>query len=134
MSWRSNPDIKKAYMKNYHRQQYLQRKDVGLCTRCGKVPARPGKALCAECAQQKSAGARRRYALKPRYTKHTGNFKKLLKAVADDPVLFAEAMNRHCEGGCIMDMFGCSERCGRYQDLTCDDCIRDWLGEEDNDD
>ena len=133
MSWRSNPDIKKAYMKNYHRQQYLQRKDVGLCTRCGKVPARPGKALCAECAQQKSAGARRRYALKPRYTKHTGNFKKLLKAVADDPVLFAEAMNRHCEGGCIMDMFDCSERCGRYQDLTCDDCIRDWLGEEDND-
>ena len=123
----------KAYIKNYHRQRYLQRKDAGLCTRCGKVPARPGKALCAECAQQKSASSRRRYALKPRYTKRTENFKKLLKAVADAPALFAEAMNRHCEGGCIMDMFGCSERCGRYQDLTCDDCIRDWLNEEDND-
>ena len=40
-------------------------------------------------------------------------------------------MSRHYEGGCIMDMFGCSERCEKYQD--CDDCIRDWLNEEDND-
>ena len=134
MSWRSNPDNIKAYMKNYRRQQYLQRKDAGLCTRCGKVPARPGKALCAECAQQKSAGARRRYALKPRYTQRTGNFKKLIKAVRAAPFEFATAMSRHYEGGCIMDMFGCSERCERYQDLTCDDCIRDWLNEEDNDD
>ena len=122
------------YMRKWSKQQYQKRRSEGICTRCGKVPARPGKALCAECAQQNSASSRRRYALKPWYTKRTGNFKKLLKAVADDPVLFAEALNKHCEGGCIMDMFGCSERCGRYQDLTCDDCIRDWLNEEDNDD
>ena len=124
---------KKDYMKQYKYTLYHQRKDAGLCAKCGKVPARPGKALCAECAQQNSASSRRCYAKKPWYTKRTGNFKKLLKAVADDPVLFAEALNKHCEGGCIMDMFGCSERCGRYQDLTCDDCIRDWLGEEGND-
>lgn len=49
MSWRSNPDNIKAYMKNYHRQQYLQRKDAGLCTKCGKRPARTGRTLCDEC-------------------------------------------------------------------------------------
>lgn len=121
---------KKAYMKNYYRQWYLQRKDAGLCAKCGKVPARPGKALCAECARRNSANSRRHYAKKPWYTKRTGNFKKLLKAVRAAPFEFAAAMNKDCKGGCIMDMFGCSERCGRYQDLTCDDCIRDWLGEE----
>lgn len=134
MSWRSNPDNIKAYMKNYRYTLYHQRKDAGLCAKCGKVPARPGKVMCEECAQKASARSRRHYALKPRYKKRTGNFKKLLKAVADDPALFAEAMNRHCKGGCIMDMFGCSERCEKYQELTCDDCIRDWLNEEDNDD
>ncbi len=122
----------KAYMKQYRYTLYHQRKDAGVCTLCGKAPARPGKAMCAECAQRNSAGARRRYALKPRYTKHTGNFKKLLKAVKADPFKFATAMNKNCEY-CIMDMFDCFERCGRYQDLTCDDCIRDWLGEEGND-
>lgn len=24
------------------------------------------------------------------------------------------------------------ERCGEYQELTCNDCIKDWLGEEGN--
>lgn len=121
---------KKAYMKNYRRQQYHQRKDAGLCAKCGKVPARPGKALCAECAQQNSASSRRQYALKPWYKKRTGNFKKLLKAVRAAPFEFAAAMNKDCKGGCIMDMFGCSERCEKYQDLTCNDCIRDWLSED----
>lgn len=121
-----------AYIRNYSKQVYHKRRSERICTRCGKVPARAGKVMCEECAQKASARSRRRYALKPRYTKRTGNFKKLLKAVADDPVLFAEAMNRHCEGGCIMDMFGDSGRCGEYQDQTCHDCIRDWLGEEGN--
>lgn len=134
MSWRSNPDNIKAYMKQYKYTLYHQRKDAGLCTKCGKVPARPGKALCEECAQKASARSRRHYALKPRYKKRTGNFKKLLKAVRAAPFEFAAAMNKDCKGGCIMDMFGCSERCGEYQELTCDDCIRDWLGEEENDD
>ena len=120
------------YMRKWSKRRYQKRRSEGICTRCGKVPARPGKVMCAECAQQNSASSRRRYALKPRYTKRTGNFKKLLKAVADDPVLFAEALNKHCEGGCIMDMFGCSERCGEYQELTCNDCIKEWLGEEGN--
>lgn len=119
-----------AYIRNYSKQVYHKRRSEGLCTRCGKVPARAGKVMCEECAQKASARSRRRYALKPRCTKRTENYKKLLKAVADDPALFAEAMNRHCEGGCIMDMFGDSGRCGRYQDQTCHDCIRDWLGEE----
>lgn len=120
------------YMRKWSKQRYQKRRSEGICTRCGKVPARPGKVMCAECAQQNSASSRRRYALKPRYTKRTGNFKKLLKAVADDPALFAEALNKHCDGGCIMDMFGDSGRCGRYQDQTCHDCIRDWLSEEGN--
>ena len=120
------------YIRNWTKQRYQKRKSEGICTRCGKVPARAGKVMCEECAQKASARSRRRYALKPRYAKRTGNFKKLLKAVTDDPALFAEAMNRHCEGGCIMDMFGDAERCGKYQDQTCHDCIKDWLSEEGN--
>ena len=120
----------KAYMKQYRYTLYHQRKDAGVCAKCGKVPARPEKVLCAECAQEDTARVMRRYAVNPWHKKRTGNLKKLLKAVAESPVEFAEAMSRHCEYGCIMDMFGCSERCEKYQDLTCDDCIRDWLGEE----
>ena len=121
-----------AYIRNYSKQVYHKRRSEGLCTRCGKVPARPGKVMCEECTQKTSARSRRRYALKPRYTKRTGNFKKLLKAVRAAPFEFAAAMNKDCKGGCIMDMFGCSERCGEYQELTCNDCIKDWLGEEGN--
>jgi hypothetical protein len=115
----------KNYIKNYHRQRYLQRKDAGVCTLCGKAPARPGRVICERCAQRESERQRAKYA------SQTKNFKRLIKAVKAAPFKFATAMN--CEGGCIMDMFGCSERCERYQNLTCDDCIRDWLSEEDND-
>ena len=115
----------KAYMKQYRYTLYHQRKDAGICTHCGKGPARPGKVICERCAQRESERQ------KAKYASQTKNFKKLIKAVKADPFKFATAMN--CEGGCIMDMFGCSERCGRYQELTCDDCIRDWLNEEDND-
>ena len=122
----------KAYMRQYSYTLYHQRKDAGICTRCGKVPARAGKVMCEECAQEDTARTMRRYAVNPWYKKRTGNLKKLLKAVAESPVEFAAAMSRHYEGGCIMDMFGCSERCGEDQDQTCHDCIRDWLGEEGN--
>ena len=118
------------YIRNWMKQRYQKRKSEGLCTRCGKVPARAGKVMCEECAQEDTARVMRRYAVNPWHKKRTGNLKKLLKAVAESPVEFAEAMSRHCEYGCIMDMFGCSERCEKYQDLTCNDCIRDWLGEE----
>ena len=118
------------YIRNWTKQRYHKRKSEGICTRCGKVPARAGKVMCEECAQEGTARAMRRYAVNPWYKKRTGNLKKLLKAVAESPVEFAAAMNKDCKGGCIMDMFGCSERCGRYQELTCDDCIRDWLSEE----
>lgn len=115
----------KAYIKNYHRQRYLQRKDAGICTHCGKVPARPGKVICERCAKREAERQ------KAKYASQTKNFKRLIKAVKAAQFKFATAMN--CEGGCIMDMFGCSERCEKYQNLTCDDCIRDWLNEEDND-
>lgn len=122
------------YIRNWMKQRYQKRKSEGLCTKCGKVPARAGKVMCEECAQEDTARVMRHYALKPRYKKRTGNFKKLIKAVRAAPFEFATAMSRHYEGGCIMDMFGCSERCEKYQDLTCDDCIRDWLDKEDNND
>ena len=117
----------KNYIKNYHRQQYLQRKGAGICTHCDKVPARPGKVICERCAQRE---AERQKAKRVNKTK---NFRRLIKAVKAAPFEFATAMSKNCEYGCIMDMFDCSERCGRYQELTCDDCIRDWLGEEGND-
>ena len=118
----------KNYIKNYHRQRYLQRKDAGVCTLCGKAAARPGRVICERCAQREAERQ------KVKYASQTKNFKRLIKAVKAAPFEFATAMSKDCEYGCIMDMFGCSERCGRYQNLTCDDCIRDWLGEEDNDD
>jgi hypothetical protein len=112
----------KTYIKNYHRQQYLQRKDAGVCTLCGKAPARPGRVICERCAQREAERQ------KAKCASQTKNFKRLIKAVKAAPFKFATAMNY--EGGCIMDMFGDSERCEKYQNLTCDDCIRDWLGEE----
>ena len=116
----------KAYMKQYRYTLYHQRKDAGVCTLCGKAPARPGRVICERCAQREAERQ------KAKYASQTKNFKRLIKAVKADPFKFATAMNKNCEY-CIMDMFGCSERCGRYQELTCDDCIRDWLNEEDND-
>ena len=116
----------KAYMKQYRYTLYHQRKDAGVCTLCGKAPARPGRVICERCAQRESE---RRKAKRVNQTK---NFRRLIKAVKAAPFEFATAMNKNCEYGCIMDMFGCSERCEKYQD--CDDCIRDWLNEEDNDD
>lgn len=117
----------KAYMKQYRYTLYHQRKDAGVCTLCGKAPARPGRVICERCAQREAERQ------KAKYASQTKNFKRLIKAVKAAPFKFATAMNKNCEYGCIMDMFGCSERCGEYQELTCNDCIRDWLGEEDND-
>ncbi len=121
----------KNYIKNWHRQRYLQRRSEGVCTLCGKAPARPGRVICERCAQQESERQ------KAKYASQTKNFKRLIKAVKAAPFEFATAMNKnreYGEYGCIMDMFGCPERCEKYQDLTCDDCIKDWLNEEDNDD
>lgn len=117
----------KAYMKQYSYTLYHQRKDAGICTLCGKAPARPGRVICERCAQREAERQ------KAKHVNQTKNFKRLIKAVKAAPFEFAAAMSRHYEGGCIMDMFGCSERCEKYQELTCDDCIRDWLNEEDND-
>ena len=116
----------KAYMRNYRYTLYHQRKDAGVCTLCGKAPARPGRVICERCAQREAERQ------KARHVNQTKNFRRLIKAVKAAPFEFATAMNKNCEYGCIMDMFGCSERCEKYQD--CDDCIRDWLNEEDNDD
>lgn len=118
----------KAYMKQYRYKLYHQRKDAGICALCGKFPARPGRVICERCAQREAERQ------KAKHVNQTKNFRRLIKAVKAAPVEFAAAMSKNCEYGCIMDMFGCSERCGRYQDLTCDDCIRDWLNKEDSDD
>ena len=116
----------KAYMKQYRYKLYHRRKEAGVCTLCGKFPARSGKVICEQCAQRE---AERQKAKRINQTK---NFRQLIKAVKAAPFEFATAMNKNCEYGCIMDMFNCSERCGRYQELTCDDCIKDWLSEEDD--
>lgn len=116
----------KAYMKQYSYTLYHQRKDAGICTLCGKAPARPGRVICERCAQREAERQ------KVKHVNQTKNFRRLIKAVKAAPVEFAVAMNKNCEGGCIMDMFGCPERCDKYQELTCDDCIRDWLSEEED--
>ena len=114
-------------MKQYRYTLYHQRKDAGVCTLCGKAPTRPGRVICERCAQREAERQ------KAKHVNQTKNFRRLIKAVKADPFKFATAMNKNCEY-CIMDMFDCFERCEKYQDLTCDDCIRDWLDEEDSDD
>lgn len=58
--------------------RYNRLKDAGLCVRCGKVPPKDGRVMCAECAQKNREAARanqyqrmREYdGMRKRYAKH----------------------------------------------------------------
>lgn len=45
-----------------HRRQVDERREAGLCVRCGKTDAAKGAGMCEGCAEKKRAADRRRYA------------------------------------------------------------------------
>ena len=46
--------------KDWHKQRYERLKAEGLCTECGKVPARPDRVTCGECAKRLSESQKRK--------------------------------------------------------------------------
>jgi hypothetical protein len=50
---------KRAIDRNGRKALYWRRVKAGLCTRCGKEPARPGKRTCAPCASFEAACSRK---------------------------------------------------------------------------
>lgn len=59
---------KEKYNKNFKKQQrnlYQKRKEQGICTRCGKRKAMPGKAKCGICLEKDAEAHRKRYFDKP---------------------------------------------------------------------
>ena len=40
----------KQYQKQYRKERYFRLKELGICTRCGKEQARPGKTVCLSCS------------------------------------------------------------------------------------
>lgn len=45
---------------------YQERKDAGICVTCGKVPARPDKTSCEDCAVLNSLASKKSIANKPK--------------------------------------------------------------------
>ncbi|MDE0255775.1 MAG: hypothetical protein OYG32_13360, partial [Rhodospirillaceae bacterium] len=58
---RRNPDDAKAYERARRRREHAARKAEGICTRCGKAPARPERTTCEPCAEQHRARDRARH-------------------------------------------------------------------------
>ena len=61
------------YIKNWHKQRYERLKAEGMCIRCGKVPARPDRTTCAECAKRLSDLQKHK---RQRYMKRVSNYEK----------------------------------------------------------
>ena len=57
---RRDPERAKRYERERSRRQHAERRAAGICTKCGKAPARPGRTLCEPCAERHRA--RDRYA------------------------------------------------------------------------
>ena len=59
---RRNTEKARACERRRYRRKTAERLAAGLCPACGKAPPEPERRLCAECAEKKRAGDRRRYA------------------------------------------------------------------------
>ena len=44
-----------------YRRQVVERRERGLCTKCGAIPAEDGRRLCAACGEKRRQSERRRY-------------------------------------------------------------------------
>ena len=52
----------KQYERERRRREHAERKAAGICTKCGKAPARPERTTCEPCAEQHRARDRARHA------------------------------------------------------------------------
>ena len=59
---RRDPAQAKRYERERSRQVHAERKAAGICTKCGKAPARPERTTCEPCAEQHRARDRERHA------------------------------------------------------------------------
>ena len=59
---RRDPEKARAYERERARRQAADRAARGLCTKCGRNPAEPGRRLCGPCAAKRGEADRRRYA------------------------------------------------------------------------
>ena len=59
---RRDPVQAKRYERERSRRQHAERKAAGICTKCGRAPARPERTLCEPCAEQHRARDRTRHA------------------------------------------------------------------------
>ena len=58
---RRDPECARAYERERARRQTAERIARGVCTKCGTVPAEPGRRLCSSCAEKRRASDRARY-------------------------------------------------------------------------
>ena len=59
---RRDPERAKRYERERSRRQHAERKAAGICTKCGRAPARPERTLCEPCAEKHRARDRARHA------------------------------------------------------------------------
>ena len=59
---RRDPDKARAFERKRSRRETAKRIAQGLCTRCGKTPAVPGRASCEPCLEKRRAADRASYA------------------------------------------------------------------------
>ena len=57
-----DPEQAKRYERERGRRQHAERKAAGICTKCGRAPARPERTTCEPCAEQHRARDRARHA------------------------------------------------------------------------
>ena len=59
---RRDPDQARAAGRKRTRRETAKRNTEGICTRCGKAPAAPGRASCEPCLEKRREADRARYA------------------------------------------------------------------------
>ena len=59
---RRDPEQAKLYERERSRRLHAERAAAGICTKCGRVPARPARTTCEPCAEQHRARDRARHA------------------------------------------------------------------------
>ena len=59
---RRDPERARLYERERSRREHAERKAAGICTKCGRAPARPERTTCEPCAEQHRARDRARHA------------------------------------------------------------------------
>lgn len=59
-----------SYSRRYQKRQYQEGKEQGICTRCGKLKAVPGKVKCGVCQEKENEIRRRKRAEKENITEY----------------------------------------------------------------